>query len=450
MIRPGFITLAVCLLFGKFASVYAFNSLAKPHLSPLPADSRTDKVQWISRRDLKAAPLGRRNLPAFGMLHHEHGMHGSPHGQDSYDPQQAGYNSAKETSPSGNGKHDWGKGTYDLGTGTHHTLQEGNLYSGDGAYNKGSDPETEDSPKPNAPDNYGSEMSDYSPDYQDPNTKDNGYVSPGKSYDFDRRNMPASLMSHHEHGMHGSSHGQDSYDPQQGGYNSGKGTSPSGSGKYNWGKGTHDSGTGTHHSLPGNLYSGDGGYNKGSDPETKSSPKPNASGNYGSQMSDYSPEYQDPNTKDNGYVSPSKSYDSDKGNSQDPSGSTAGTSEYQQDPEEKSPQSYNKPPPEDKSEIPGEKNYNKKPEDPQNSGKGKQSGGYQNDKGSDDNGSFVFEKGTTEEQRKAAQDDAKKNEGLKKGDSHGGESKPSTYSSNQGESQPDNASGQTNGDSPYA
>jgi len=316
MIRPGFITLAVCLLFGQVPSFASSSSL----------EARQGPVDLQA---LKAAPLGRRNLLASGMLHHGHGMHGSSHGQDSYDPQQGSYNYGKETSPSANGKHDWGKGTYDLGTGTHHTLEEGN------------------------------------------------------------------------------------------------------------------------------LYSGDGGYNKGSDPETKSSPKPNASGNYGPVMSDYSPEYQDPNTKDNAYDSPSKSYESGEGKSQDPYGSPAGSSEYQQDSGEKSPQEYNQPPAEDKSKVPGEKNYNKKAEDPQNSGKGastngKQSGGYQNDKGSGDDGSFVFEEGTTEEQRKAAQDDAKKNGGHKKGDSHGGESKPSTYSGNQGESQPDNSSGQTNGDSPYA
>ncbi|PLW06890.1 hypothetical protein PCASD_21442 [Puccinia coronata f. sp. avenae] len=349
MIRASLITLAICLIFGQVPSfAYPSNLEARQGLADLQA--------------LKAAPVGRRNLPIFGL--------NSPPGAEQ---EQAG--------------------------------------SGYGDY----------SDKPSG--------------------------------------EPAKVDS---------SYGLDSYDPSQGSDIPLKNFFPSGNDKDGLGKGTYDLGTGTHHALQEGTYKSDGGDYNGSDQAASITPKPNASGGYGSEKSGYHSEPNKPvqSAKDKSYGTPSKSYGLGKGSSsKDPYGTSPENSQSRyNDSGAKNPGKYDEPVPKDKPKSSGETDYHKK-KDPKNSGgygshsggygspKGNQNGPNRTDKKSDEDGSFVLEEGTVEEQRKAAQEEAKKKGTYKQADPKGGDVKPiskSDYSSsNQSYGQSHAPSGQKDEDSSY-
>ncbi|KAA1092898.1 hypothetical protein PGT21_017529 [Puccinia graminis f. sp. tritici] len=308
-----------------------------------------------------------------------------------------------------------------------------------------------------------------------------------KAAPLGRRNLPGlDLFSHHgggrkqhghgsaspsyephgEYGNDSSSYGQDSYDPSKGAYGSGNKIDPTGSDN---GQGAFDLGTGTHHALQeGTLDSGDGGYTA-SDPGAGISPEPNASANYGPKKDNYhsEPEKKAPSTEDNDYATPSKTYNSGKGSTssyQDPYSPSSKNSGKKDDSGLKDLGEYKQPPPEDNSKSSSGTDYYKKKNpkyhDKYASPHGKQKNGNDGkDENSDQDGSFIFESGTTEEQRKAAQKEANKDGAFKKGgkndegkSSYGGPVDPSnekTYSGDQSYKQPNVTGGQKDS-SPYA
>ncbi|OAV94725.1 hypothetical protein PTTG_03106 [Puccinia triticina 1-1 BBBD Race 1] len=250
-----------------------------------------------------------------------------------------------------------------------------------------------------------------------------------KSAPLARRNLPGldinsdlgSGRIQHEHGSPNnfpnphrgsSSYGQDSYDPSKGGYDSGKAIYPSGNNNHGLGTGIFDLGTGTHHALQeGTLDYGNGGYT-GSDPGFDISPKPKTSGNDSDKKSyDSEPKKVDSITEHKDYTSPSKSYGSDKGSTgsyQDPYSTSSEDFGKKYDSEVKDRGEYAQSPGKDNSKSTSGTDYSKQDNSKYNgeytSPNGKKKSGYDGTaKNPDQSGSFIFEPGTTEEQRKAAQ-----------------------------------------------
>ncbi|KAI9611794.1 hypothetical protein KEM48_004392 [Puccinia striiformis f. sp. tritici PST-130] len=262
-------------------------------------------------------------------------------------------------------------------------------------------------------------------------------------------------------------YGQDGYDPSKVVVGSEKAVDPWGNDHYSLGEGKFDLGPGAHHSLSeGALDPGHESYG-GSDSGAAISPQADASSSYGSEKKGYSskPDKKVPSSG-NGFV-----------HSDPPSTTSSSDNSGKYDSKKSDPKKYD--PKKADSVLKDQAKY----DEPYLSGSSKGTGGTDyhqkkdpkdgkyaspddsqkkahkvEDTSSEDDGHFIFEAGTTEEQRKAAQKEAdeatkhsKKNQ--EGSTSYGAQVEPTGEKKNAGDqsySQPHITDGHEDGNSSYA